>query len=49
MSATFAFLSLSPMSIVLLLIVGVLLVTGVWGDLMGWLRNELAVDLRLPL
>jgi cytochrome c-type biogenesis protein len=34
---------------VLLLIVGVLLVTGVWGDLMGWLRNELAVDLRLPL
>jgi cytochrome c-type biogenesis protein len=33
----------------LLLIVGVLLVTGVWGDLMGWLRNELAVDLRLPL
>ncbi|MDS0132577.1 cytochrome c biogenesis protein CcdA [Amycolatopsis sp. CM201R] len=34
---------------VLLLIVGVLLVTGVWGDLMGWLRNELALDLRLPL
>jgi cytochrome c-type biogenesis protein len=34
---------------VLLLIVGLLLVTGVWGDLMGWLRNELAVDLRLPL
>jgi cytochrome c-type biogenesis protein len=33
----------------LLLIVGVLLVTGVWGDLMGWLRNELAGDLRLPL
>ncbi len=34
---------------VLLMIVGILLVTGVWGDLMGWLRNELAVDLRLPL
>ncbi|MFF1607183.1 cytochrome c biogenesis CcdA family protein [Amycolatopsis sp. NPDC058278] len=34
---------------VLLLIVGLLLVTGVWGDLMGWLRNELALDLRLPL
>ncbi|MEV4051639.1 cytochrome c biogenesis CcdA family protein [Amycolatopsis sp. NPDC049688] len=34
---------------VLLLIVGVLLVTGVWGDLMGWLRNEFALDLRLPL
>jgi cytochrome c-type biogenesis protein len=34
---------------VLLLIVGLLLVTGVWGDLMGWLRNELAVNLELPL
>ncbi|WP_370970301.1 cytochrome c biogenesis CcdA family protein [Amycolatopsis sp. cg9] len=34
---------------VLLLIVGVLLVTGVWGDLMGWLRNELAGSLELPL
>ncbi|HET6710228.1 cytochrome c biogenesis CcdA family protein [Amycolatopsis sp.] len=34
---------------VLLLIVGVLLVTGIWGDLMGWLRNEFVVDLRLPL
>ncbi|MEV6832479.1 cytochrome c biogenesis CcdA family protein [Amycolatopsis sp. NPDC051102] len=34
---------------VLLLIVGILLVTGVWGDLMGWLRNEFALDLRLPL
>jgi len=33
----------------LLLIVGLLLVTGVWGDLMGWLRNEFALDLRLPL
>ncbi len=34
---------------VLLMIVGILLVTGVWGDLMGWLRNELAVNLELPL
>ncbi|WP_439385969.1 cytochrome c biogenesis CcdA family protein [Amycolatopsis lexingtonensis] len=34
---------------VLLLIVGILLVTGVWGDLMGWLRNELAGNLELPL
>ncbi|WIV58914.1 cytochrome c biogenesis CcdA family protein [Amycolatopsis nalaikhensis] len=34
---------------VLLMAVGILLVTGVWGDLMGWLRNELAGDLRLPL
>jgi cytochrome c-type biogenesis protein len=34
---------------VLLMIVGILLVTGVGGDLMGWLRNELAGDLRLPL
>ncbi|WP_410639775.1 cytochrome c biogenesis CcdA family protein [Amycolatopsis sp. lyj-346] len=33
----------------LLMVVGILLVTGVWGDLMGWLRNELVVDLRLPL
>jgi cytochrome c-type biogenesis protein len=34
---------------VLLMIVGILLVTGVWGDLMGWLRNELAGGLELPL
>ncbi|MET8851200.1 cytochrome c biogenesis CcdA family protein [Amycolatopsis sp. NPDC004625] len=34
---------------VLLLAVGVLLVTGVWGDLMGWLRNELTGGLELPL
>ncbi|MEQ0563181.1 cytochrome c biogenesis CcdA family protein [Amycolatopsis sp. NEAU-NG30] len=34
---------------VLLMAVGVLLVTGVWGELMGWLRNEFALDLRLPL
>ncbi len=34
---------------VLLLIVGLLLVTGLWGDLMGFLRNELATNLELPL
>jgi cytochrome c-type biogenesis protein len=34
---------------VLLMAVGILLVTGVWGDLMGWLRNELSGNLRLPL
>ena len=34
---------------ILLLIVGILLVTGLWGELMGWLRNSLANDLRLPL
>jgi cytochrome c-type biogenesis protein len=34
---------------VLLMAVGILLVTGVWGELMGWLRNEFALDLRLPL
>ncbi|MGW5716466.1 cytochrome c biogenesis CcdA family protein [Amycolatopsis sp. NPDC003865] len=34
---------------VLLMAVGILLVTGVWGDLMGWLRNELAGNLELPL
>jgi cytochrome c-type biogenesis protein len=34
---------------VLLMAVGILLVTGVWGDLMGWLRNELTGDVRLPL
>ncbi|GAA1989397.1 cytochrome c biogenesis CcdA family protein [Amycolatopsis minnesotensis] len=34
---------------VLLLIVGVLLVAGLWGDLMGWIRNELASELELPL
>jgi cytochrome c-type biogenesis protein len=34
---------------VLLMAVGILLVTGVWGELMGWLRNELTGDLRLPL
>jgi cytochrome c-type biogenesis protein len=34
---------------ILLLIVGGLLVTGLWGDLMGWLRNSLANNLELPL
>ncbi len=34
---------------ILLLIVGALLVTGLWGDLMGWLRNSLANNLELPL
>lgn len=34
---------------ILLMIVGILLVTGLWGELMGWLRNGLASDLRLPL
>jgi cytochrome c-type biogenesis protein len=33
----------------LLMVVGILLVTGVWGDLMGWLRNELTGTLELPL
>ncbi|MEC3975319.1 cytochrome c biogenesis CcdA family protein [Amycolatopsis sp. H20-H5] len=33
----------------LLLVVGLLLVTGLWGDAMGWLRNSVANDLRLPL
>ncbi|KDN19723.1 cytochrome c biogenesis CcdA family protein [Amycolatopsis rifamycinica] len=34
---------------VLLMAVGILLVTGVWGDLMGWLRNEFSLNLELPL
>ncbi|MBE1581368.1 cytochrome c biogenesis CcdA family protein [Amycolatopsis roodepoortensis] len=33
----------------LLLVVGVLLVTGLWGDLTGWIRNTLVNDIRLPL
>jgi cytochrome c-type biogenesis protein len=33
----------------LLLVVGVLLVTGLWGDVMGWLRNSVASNLVLPL
>ncbi|KFZ83015.1 cytochrome C biogenesis protein ResC [Amycolatopsis sp. MJM2582] len=34
---------------VLLLIVGLLLVTGLWGDMTGWIRNTLVTDIRLPL
>ncbi|MET9264861.1 cytochrome c biogenesis CcdA family protein [Amycolatopsis sp. NPDC004079] len=34
---------------VLLMVVGILLVTGLWGDVMGWLRNSVASDLELPL
>lgn len=34
---------------VLLLVVGVLLVTGLWTDLMGWMRNSVISDVRLPL
>jgi cytochrome c-type biogenesis protein len=33
----------------LLLIVGVLLVTGLWGELVGWLRNAFVTDTVLPL
>lgn len=33
----------------LLLVVGVLLVTGLWGELMGWLRNAFVTDTVLPL
>lgn len=33
----------------LLLLVGVLLVTGLWGDLMGWMRNAFVTDTVLPL
>ena len=33
----------------LLLIVGVLLVTGLWGDLMAWLRVAVISDVELPL
>jgi cytochrome c-type biogenesis protein len=34
---------------VLLMVVGILLVTGLWGDMIGWIRNSLVNDLRLPL
>ncbi|HVW43019.1 MAG TPA: cytochrome c biogenesis CcdA family protein [Amycolatopsis sp.] len=34
---------------VLLLVVGVLLVTGLWGELVGWLRNAFVTDTVLPL
>ncbi|WP_410664502.1 cytochrome c biogenesis CcdA family protein [Amycolatopsis sp. lyj-84] len=33
----------------LLMIVGILLVTGLWGDMTGWIRDTLVTDLRLPL
>ncbi|GLZ38200.1 cytochrome c biogenesis CcdA family protein [Actinokineospora sp. NBRC 105648] len=33
----------------LLLVVGILLVTGLWGDLVSWLRNSVANDLKMPL
>jgi cytochrome c-type biogenesis protein len=33
----------------LLMVVGVLLVTGVWGDLTSWLRNTVVTDTKLPL
>ncbi|MDQ0377714.1 cytochrome c biogenesis CcdA family protein [Amycolatopsis thermophila] len=34
---------------VLLLVVGVLLVTGLWGELVGWIRNAFVTDTVLPL
>lgn len=34
---------------VLLLVVGVLLVTGLWGELVGWMRDAFITDTRLPL
>ncbi|HEV2778270.1 MAG TPA: cytochrome c biogenesis CcdA family protein [Actinophytocola sp.] len=33
----------------LLLVVGVLLVTGLWGELVSWIRNGIVSDTRLPL
>jgi cytochrome c-type biogenesis protein len=33
----------------LLLVVGVLLVTGLWGELTSWLRNTVVTDTKLPL
>ncbi|HET9141014.1 cytochrome c biogenesis CcdA family protein [Actinophytocola sp.] len=33
----------------LMLVVGVLLVTGLWGELTAWLRSALVADTRLPL
>ncbi|GAB3586456.1 cytochrome c biogenesis CcdA family protein [Amycolatopsis endophytica] len=33
----------------LLLVVGVLLVTGLWGDLVSWMRNAFVTDTVLPL
>ncbi|WP_447008594.1 cytochrome c biogenesis CcdA family protein [Saccharothrix isguenensis] len=34
---------------VLLIAVGVALVTGLWGDFVGWLRDSVVNDLKLPL
>ena len=33
----------------LLLVVGILLVTGLWGELVGWLRNTVVSETELPL
>ncbi|HVK22200.1 MAG TPA: cytochrome c biogenesis CcdA family protein [Actinokineospora sp.] len=33
----------------LLLIVGIMLVTGLWADVVGWLRNTVISDVKLPL
>jgi cytochrome c-type biogenesis protein len=33
----------------LLMVVGILLVTGLWGELVGWLRDAFISDVRLPL
>jgi cytochrome c-type biogenesis protein len=33
----------------LLMVVGILLVTGLWGELIGWLRDAFISDVRLPL
>ena len=33
----------------LLIVVGVLLVTGLWGELVGWLRNAVVTDTVLPI
>ena len=33
----------------LLLVVGVLLVTGLWGELTSWLRDAVVTDTELPL
>jgi cytochrome c-type biogenesis protein len=34
---------------VLLVVVGIALVTGLWGELVGWLRDAVVNDVRLPL
>jgi cytochrome c-type biogenesis protein len=33
----------------LLFVVGVLLVTGLWGELTAWLRDAVVTDTRLPI